>query len=95
MQEVKKNKKACEIYLDRNKEHDEMDLDYSIIEEKVKEFNDLGVDISLQEIGNIIESKFVGKFIEADLRRWPKGVYLGKLLHPQYTLIRKKGNISS
>lgn len=42
-------KKACTIHLDRNAVCDEMDIDYSIIEEKVKELNELGVDITLQD----------------------------------------------
>ena len=89
-----KLKKASAIYLNRSDEHDEMDLDYSLIEEKVKELNDLGIDITLQEIGDSIESKFSGEPCVADLKRWVEGEMSGKLIHPQYTLIRKKLLIS-
>ena len=81
-------KKACSIHLDRGI-YEEMDIDYSIIEEKVKELNLLGIDISLQEVGEIIESKFSGKLIMPDLRRWDDG----RLLYPQYTLLRTKNKI--
>lgn len=85
----KKSKCACKIHLDRD-DHDEMDLDYSLIEEKINELNEMGVDITLQEVGDIIESKFVGKPTSADVQRWKEGANKGRLVHPQYTLIRHK-----
>lgn len=58
---------ACYLREGVNGGRDELDIDYSIIEEKVKELNDVGVDITLQEIGDIIETKFCNKPMKADL----------------------------
>ena len=80
------NKKACII----NEELNEMDIDYSLIDEKIKELNDMGVDITLQEVGDIIESKFTGEQTFADVQRWKTGSNKSRLFYPQYTLIRKK-----
>ena len=85
-------KKACAIYLDREGDFEEMDIDYSIIEEKVKELNEMGINITLKEIGEIIESKFRGYKCDADLRRWPTGDRIGKLINPRYTMIKPKIN---
>lgn len=79
------NKKACII----NEELNEMEIDYSLIDEKIKELNDMGVDITLQEVGDIIESKFTGEQTFADVKRWGDGSNKGRLFYPQYTLIRK------
>lgn len=82
------NKKACII----NEESNEMDIDYSLIDEKIKELNDMGVDITLQEVGDIIESKFVGEPTWADVQKWKDGANKGNLIYPKYTLIRKEGS---
>jgi len=37
-----------------------------------------------------VPNEFVGKPYVADLKRWREGVHSGKLLYPQYTLIRDK-----
>lgn len=79
-------KKACII----NEESNEMDIDYSLIDEKIKELNDMGVDITLQEVGDIIESKFTGEPTFADVQRRKEGANKGRLAYPQYTLIRHK-----
>lgn len=90
--------KACTIELDSksyyatssvdkvNQPHDEMEIDYTIIEPKVKELNDLGIDITLQEMADLIESKFLGYPTKASLERNKQGV----LIHPKYNVIRYK-----
>jgi hypothetical protein len=75
------NKKACTVILNSNNlpldgEYDEMQIDYTVIKEKVNEMNNLGIDITLKEIGDLIESKFLGQATEIDEK------------HSVYSLIR-------
>lgn len=65
-------------------EHCEMDINYNPIKQKVDELNELGVDITLQEIGDLIEGKFSGVPSKADVRTKEDGT----LLFPQYTVIK-------
>lgn len=88
VKEILPIKEACKKHSISEGENDEMDIDYSIIEDKVKELNRMGIDITLQEIGDIIESKFLGTKQEANLRRFYSGKNEGKLMYPKYTVLK-------
>lgn len=88
-----KKQMACQFFTGRETpngyDYDEMEIDYGLIEVKVKELNKIGVDITLQEIGDIIETKFSGKPVKADLQRRKEVGRENELMYPQYTLLRR------
>lgn len=96
MDNKNKTPKACTIYLNRSENGaDELDVDLNIIEKKVEELNEMGIDITLEDIGHLIESKFYGYPSSPDLRRWETGEKKGKLLFPKYTIIRYLKNTAT
>ena len=63
---------------------EEMDVHNDILEKEVKRLNEIGIEVTVEEISEIVESKFVGKQQKGDFRRSADG----SLMYPNYTVIK-------